>query len=238
MVKKTKRRKKLSKLTDEEQRIVQDAATAEREEETIVERTLKGLGVDNGPDGRGDDPPPELLVKVKWRPETLDFDLHVAGDVGGDGTGDGAGDGAGRDVFFIQTRLNDDDVMVYRNEDTGWGWPPYFKFDTANLQAEAADLRSTAAAPQLVVIRHYGWRNEFLSVYPNVVSLRPVDGPDVRIIPWLNIILLTLLVAVVWALYVRWRRFRQARIDPVLDDMGDNLDEAGGRLKGFFRRKG
>ena len=144
----------------------------------------------------------------------------------------------GRDVFFIQTRLNDDDVMVYRNEDTGWGWPPYFKFDTANLQAEAADLRSTSAAPQWVVIRHYGWRNEFLSVYPNVVSLRPVDGPDVRIIPWLNIILLTLLVAVVWALYVRWRRFRQARIDPVLDDMGDNLDEAGGRLKGFFRRKG
>ena len=50
---------------------------------------LKGLGVDNGPDGRGDDPPPELLVKVKWRPETLDFDLRVAGDVGGDGTGDG-----------------------------------------------------------------------------------------------------------------------------------------------------
>jgi len=144
----------------------------------------------------------------------------------------------GRDVFFIQTRLNDDDVMVYRNEDTGWGWPPYFKFDTANLQAEAADLRSTSAAPQWVVIRHYGWRNEFLSIYPNVVSLRPVDGPDVRIIPWLNIILLTLLAAVAWALYVRWRRFRQARIDPVLDDMGDNLDEAGGRLKGFFRRKG
>ncbi len=145
---------------------------------------------------------------------------------------------ATRDVRFINTVTASGRVRVYRNEDTGWGWPPYFKFDTANLQAEAADLRSTAAAPQWVVIRHYGWRNEFLSVYPNVVSLRPVDGPDVRIIPWLNIILLTLLVAVVWALYVRWRRFRQARIDPVLDDMGDNLDEAGGRLKGFFRRKG
>ena len=81
------------------------AATAEREEETIVERTLKGLGVDNGPDGRGDDPPPELLVKVKWRPETLDFDLRVAGDVGGDGTGDGTGDGAGRDVFFTAVNV-------------------------------------------------------------------------------------------------------------------------------------
>jgi len=81
------------------------AATAEREEETIVERTLKDLGVDNGPDGRGDDPPPELLVKVKWRPETLDFDLRVAGDVGGDGTGDGTGDGAGRDVFFTAVNV-------------------------------------------------------------------------------------------------------------------------------------
>ncbi|MBN8187888.1 MAG: DUF1523 family protein [Salipiger thiooxidans] len=144
----------------------------------------------------------------------------------------------GRDVFFIQTRLNNDKVMVYRNEDTGWGWPPYFKFDTSNLQAEAADLRSTAAAPQWVVIKHYGWRNEFLSVYPNVVSIRPVDGPDVRIIPWLNIVLLTLLVAVSWAIWVRWRRFREARIDPVLEDVGDNLDEAGGRIRGLFRRKG
>ncbi|MBR9837714.1 MAG: DUF1523 family protein [Rhodobacteraceae bacterium] len=144
----------------------------------------------------------------------------------------------GRDVFFIQTRLNNDKVMVYRNEDTGWGWPPYFKFDTSNLQAEAADLRSTAAAPQWVVIKHYGWRNEFLAVYPNVVSIRPVDGPDVRIIPWLNIVLLTLLVAVSWAIWVRWRRFREARIDPVLEDVGDNLDEAGGRIRGLFRRKG
>ena len=81
------------------------AATAEREEETIVERTLKGPGVDNGPDGRGDDPPPELLVKVKWRPETLDLDLHVAGDVGGDDTGDGTGEGAGRDAFFTAVNV-------------------------------------------------------------------------------------------------------------------------------------
>ncbi|MCR8549082.1 DUF1523 family protein [Salipiger sp. P9] len=142
----------------------------------------------------------------------------------------------GRDVFFIQTRLNNDKVMVYRNEDTGWSWPPYFKFDTSNLQAEAADLRSTAAAPQWVAIKHYGWRNEFLSIYPNAISLKPVDGPDARIIPWMNIILLTLLVAFCWAVYVRWRRFREARIDPVLDEMGDNLDDAGGWLKGLFKR--
>ncbi|MGR3377616.1 DUF1523 family protein [Salipiger abyssi] len=143
----------------------------------------------------------------------------------------------GRDVFFIQTRLNNDKVMVYRNEDTGWGWPPYFKFDTSNLQAEAADLRSTSGSPQWVVITHYGWRNEFLSIYPNAIGLRPVEGPDVRIIPWFNIIFLTLLVAICWAIYVRWRRFREARIDPVFEEMGDNLDDAGGWLKGLFGRK-
>ena len=155
----------------------------------------------------------------------------AAPDVGSDTTA------VNRDVLFIQAIRDTGRVIVYRNEDTGWGWPPYFKFDTANLQAEAADLRSTSAAPQWVVIRHYGWRNEFLSIYPNVVSLRPVDGPDVRIIPWLNIVLLTVLAAVVWAIYVRWRRFRQARIDPMFDDMGDNLDQAGGRVRGWFRRK-
>ncbi len=67
--------------------------------------------------------------------------------------------------------------MVYRNEDTGWGWPPYFKFDTTNLQAEAADLRSTAAAPQWAIMTHYGWRNEFLSIFPNAIGIRAVDDP-------------------------------------------------------------
>ncbi|EPX82972.1 DUF1523 family protein [Salipiger mucosus] len=142
-----------------------------------------------------------------------------------------------RDVFFIQTRLASDGVMVYRNEDTGWGWPPYFKFDTANLQAEAADMRSTAADPQWVVIRHYGWRNEFLSIYPNAVSIRPVAGPDVTIVPWLNIVILVALAAVVWAIWVRWRRFRQRRIDPVMEDMNDGLADAGDRVRGLFGRK-
>lgn len=132
-----------------------------------------------------------------------------------------------RDVFFIQSRLANDKVMVYRNEDTGWGWPPYFKFDTSNLQAEAADLKSAATSPQWVVIKHYGWRNEFLSIFPNAVSVRPVDSPDVRIIPWLNILILVVFFAVVWAIWVRWRRFRAARIDPVMQDVGDSFADAG-----------
>ncbi|WP_101067503.1 DUF1523 family protein [Roseovarius salinarum] len=130
---------------------------------------------------------------------------------------------ATRDVFFIQTFQADDDPMIYRNEDTGWGWPPYFKFDTSNLQAEAADLisKKSEGAPQWVAIRHYGWRNEFLSIYPNAISLWAVESPDVRIIPWFNIIFLTVLAALVWGIWVRWKRFRENRIDPAIDDLTD-----------------
>lgn len=131
-----------------------------------------------------------------------------------------------RDVFFIQTKSPEDEVMVYRNEDTGWGWPPYFKFDTSNLQAEVGDMESTVEAPKWVVITHYGWRNELFSIYPNAVDVRPATGPDEQIIPWFNIVFLTFMAALFWGLYVRWRRFREARIDPVLEDIEDGYDAA------------
>ena len=134
-------------------------------------------------------------------------------------------DASGRDVFFIQSRLVNDKVMVYRNEDTGWGWPPYFKFDTSNLQAEAADLRSTSADPQYVAIKHYGWRLEFLSIFPNALSVRAVEGPDVgKAIPFVNIIVLTLFAALSYGIWVRWRRFRMARIDPTLEEIQDSWE--------------
>lgn len=136
------------------------------------------------------------------------------------GTGEKEGT-VNRDVFFIQTVRTNDRVMVYRNEDTGWGWPPYFKFDTSNLQAEASDLKSNSAAPRWAAMKHYGWRNEFLSIYPNAISVRPVSSPDERIIPWFNIIFLTVLAAVSWAIYVRWKRFRENRINPVVDEWTD-----------------
>ena len=150
----------------------------------------------------------------------------------------GTAAGANRDVFFIQTVQPDGRTMVYRNEDTGWGWPPYFKFDTSNLQAEAQSLVSGAAQPQWVMITHYGWRNEFLTIFPNAVSVTPVDSPDARVVPWVNIVILTVFLATVWAIWVRWRRFRAARIDPVLEDVsesfeatGDAIAERRGRIK-------
>jgi Protein of unknown function (DUF1523) len=157
----------------------------------------------------------------------------AAQDVGSDTTT------SNRDVFFIQTRKANGKVMVYRNEDTGWGWPPYFKVTSSNLQAEAADLKSSEADPKWAVIRHYGWRNEFMSIFPNAVKIWRVDGPEVRIIPWFNIIFLIFFAAIGWALYVRWRRFRQARIDPMVESVEDSLYAAGDAIdekRGRFRK--
>ena len=128
-----------------------------------------------------------------------------------------------RDVFFIQAFRTNDKPMIYRNEDTGWGWPPYFKFDTSNLQAEASDLISkrSAGEAQWVSITHYGWRNEFFSIFPNAISVKPVEGPDVRIIPWLNIIILTLMAALFWGIWARWRKFWTRREKRKFDEYTD-----------------
>jgi hypothetical protein len=115
--------------------------------------------------------------------------------------------------------------MVYRNEDTGWIWPPYFKFDSSDLQTEADDVVSTPEVPKWFAITHYGWRNRFITVYPNAISIRPLAGPDVRIIPWFNIFFF-LFLGVAW-LFLRamWAQFRERSVDPMLDSAGNRMDE-------------
>ncbi|MFN3662563.1 DUF1523 family protein [Yoonia sp.] len=132
-------------------------------------------------------------------------------------------------------------VMVYRNEDTGWIWPPYFKFNSADLQAVAANL---ARGDEWVVVTHYGWRNRWLSIYPNAVRLRVVEGPDVRIIPWFNIGFFTFLLIALLFLRAMWRQLWERAVDPVLDAASHRADEAQAglaerrsRLVRWFRRK-
>ena len=140
-----------------------------------------------------------------------------------------------RDIRFINAVRANGSSAVYRNEDTRFGWPPYFKLDSANMQADADGVLSTAASPQWVALRHYGWRNFVWSTYPNAVSIKAVEGPDAQLIPWFNIIFLTFMTAVFWAVYVRWRRFRQARIDPVMGRIEDRWDQVDA---GFDERRG
>ena len=122
----------------------------------------------------------------------------------------------GVDVFFINARARDGDLWEFRNEDTGWGFPWYFKWDSATLHNQAQEAVSTAETPKWMVIRYYGWRLPFISMFPNAVSMQPAEGRDVRLIPWFNIVLLTVLVAAVWAVWSRLRRWRRRRADPTV----------------------
>ena len=125
------------------------------------------------------------------------------------------------DVRFIEAVSDNGDAMVYRNEDTGWGWPPYFKFDSADLQAKAADLISTRDAPEWVAVRHYGWRSRLLSAFPNATRIWRVDGPDVSFFPWLAV---TVFVGIVLAALVLWRMVQllwRNRIRPLFGKGGN-----------------
>jgi len=150
-----------------------------------------------------------------------------------------------RDVRFIDAVFPDGDVIVYRNEDTGWIWPPYFKYDSSNLQAEAGNFKSTDAAPKWVSVTHYGWRIAWLTIYPNAVSMKEVAGPDVRIIPYVNIIVLLALAFGVFMLRRMWLQFWERMVEPAVAEVGETWDgveaQAGAaraRAGGFFGRIG
>ena len=127
-----------------------------------------------------------------------------------------------RDVRFIRAIESDGGTMEYRNEDTGFGWPPYFKFDSDTLQTRAA---AAAREPESwFAVTRYGLRSNLLSVYPNALSVRPVAGPDVVAFSWIRWIVLILVAMLIWFTTVRWGRFKRARIAPVLDDWDARLD--------------
>lgn len=134
-----------------------------------------------------------------------------------------------RDIRFIEAVRPNGRVIVYRNEDTGWVWPPYFKYDSSNLQAEASNLKSPADAPVWVAVTHYGWRISWMSIYPNAVRLRVVDGPDTSLFPWVNIVILTALAFLLFMVRRMWLQFRERMIDPALEDMSDALARADAR---------
>ncbi|UYV37527.1 DUF1523 family protein [Rhodobacteraceae bacterium D3-12] len=164
----------------------------------------------------------------------------------------GADEAVNRDLRLINSEIkrtwllgfgqrDSEKVMVYRNEDTGWIWPPYFKFDSSDLQAQAAAAVSAAGAnEQWVVITHYGWRNKYLSIYPNAIGVRKVDGPDVTVIPWFNIFFFGFLLFAFGMVRAMWRQFRERTIDPTFEDVSDSVNERRGKVTGWlntWRRK-
>jgi len=133
-------------------------------------------------------------------------------------------EGATRDVRFINAEFENGKTRVYRNEDTGWGFPPYFKFDSGDVTALSQSLAKTD--DQWVAVRHYGWRIKLFSIFPNVTSIKRVDGPNVFLIPWFNIVFIGLLLLIWFLLWRMVKRWKAKRIDPTLDAVGDTIGDA------------
>ncbi|TCP96906.1 uncharacterized protein DUF1523 [Cricetibacter osteomyelitidis] len=93
-------------------------------------------------------------------------------------------DGPTRDVYYIYTQKDGSDKpMVYRNEDTRWGFPFYFKFGSANLQAQASNFQNEH---KLVQIKYYGWRLVMFDEYRNATSMKEVSAGETESYPVLS----------------------------------------------------
>ena len=154
-----------------------------------------------------------------------------------------------RDVRFISTVRENGKTVVYRNEDTGWSFPFYLKFDSSDLSAKAADLSGEDAVgnEQWVAVTHYGWRIRLFTIFPNATKIRPVKGPDVVLIPWFNIVFLAIVFGFLFWVWLKIHAFKKKRIDPVTDkieaevgavaeSMSEDMAETGGAIKRLFRK--
>ena len=80
-----------------------------------------------------------------------------------------------RDVRYIMAETLKGKVKAFRNEDTGWGFPFYFKFDSGDLSAQASAIARNQP-DAVVLVSYYGMRAHLASLYPNALSLDVVDS--------------------------------------------------------------
>ncbi|TLX16520.1 DUF1523 family protein [Rhizobium sp. MHM7A] len=110
--------------------------------------------------------------------------------------------GANRDVFLINTSVpGSDEVVVFRNEDTGWGWPLYFKFNDSDINAVAQKFGAEKA---IVKITYYGFRIQLLSMWPNVVKIERAELGD-STFPVARTLILAILFSVLGLVYWKLR---------------------------------
>lgn len=107
--------------------------------------------------------------------------------------------GLTRDVFFIDASdVKNKDVWVFRNEDTGFGFPWYLKFDSAEVQARSQLL--AREGDQLALVTYYGWRIPMFSMFPNAVDIEAWESTE-EPFPVFNtgfFVMLGLVVGLVW----------------------------------------
>lgn len=126
-----------------------------------------------------------------------------------DGAPSGEGNVVTRDVRKIHAVWPSGQPRVYRNEDTDWSFPWYFKWDTSDVQAKASNFDSEEGDPVWVNVRHYGWRIPMFSMYPNAIDITRVDGPNDQPTPYARIFFGIVGIAVFAGLWVLWRRLKR-----------------------------
>lgn len=137
-----------------------------------------------------------------------------------------------RDVRFISTIKANGKTMVYRNEDTGWSFPFYLKFDSSDLSAKAEAMVTNKDTDIWVTVTHYGWRIRLFSIFPNATKIKRIAGPDTFLIPWFNIAFLFFLTMIILTIWRIIRKFKKKRIDPVTDKIEKEIDDASAAVKG------
>jgi len=114
-----------------------------------------------------------------------------------------------RDVRFIYAKWPGGGDRVYRNQDTGWGWPPYFKFDSGDIAAEAKNY-SVDGREKVVLVTYYGFRIRMLSAFPNILSMKTVPA-DYQVVPWFTIFFGLAHLVFAGVLVVLIRDFKEGR---------------------------
>lgn len=87
----------------------------------------------------------------------------------------GMGD-TSKDQYRIDTlRISDGSTLVFRNVDAAI-FPPYMKWDSADLQTTARTYAKRDGTGPTVRIKYYGWRVKIFSVFPNATSLWVIEA--------------------------------------------------------------
>lgn len=104
-----------------------------------------------------------------------------------------------RDVYYVYAEeIDSKKPRVFRNEDTGWGFPWYFKFNSADVQAIA---QSIAGERGTAIFTYYGWRIQMFTLMPNVVKIVRA-APDTSTFPWFNLAFFTVLIGgIAWLVF-------------------------------------
>ncbi|HTV32728.1 MAG TPA: DUF1523 family protein [Methylocella sp.] len=109
------------------------------------------------------------------------------------------------DVFYVFAEdIDTHKPWVFQNEDTGFGLPFYFKFNSADVQAVAQSL---AGERGTALITYYGWRIQLFSVVPNIISIKRVDPDSSLPFPFVYVGFWGVILGGGFWLFWRFRRF-------------------------------